>query len=142
MSEVELHLPPDAAHVGLVRLVVCAAARQAGMSEDRVEDLRIAVSEAAATAIGGTRPAGERVRLRFGPSEGGFEVVVDAGELDLPDPGLELAAWEDDRELGLSLIRNLADEFEVDRSGTHHQLRFLMTLEAVTEDGETAQVGA
>jgi anti-sigma regulatory factor (Ser/Thr protein kinase) len=50
-GEVELHLPPDARYVGIARLLMTVAARQAGMDDERVEDLKIAVSEAVTNAI-------------------------------------------------------------------------------------------
>src|SRR5688500_9392898 len=82
IAEVELRLPPDIQYVGLARLVICVAARQAGMSTERVEDLRIAVSEATTNAILAHRRSGrsDPVVLSFGEADGSFAVTVtDAG---------------------------------------------------------------
>jgi len=135
-GDVELHLPPDVQYVGLARLVVCSAARQAGMAGDRVEDLRIAVSEATTNAILAHQRASETrpVVLTFGPTERGtFEVAItDAG------PGFEPASpgsaagrdWRDENGLGVTLIRGLADEVDFTRGeGMRVHMRFAMELD-------------
>jgi serine/threonine-protein kinase RsbW len=133
MSEVELHLPPDVAYVGLARLVVVTAARQAGMSEDRVEDLRIAVSEATANAVIAHRRSDptQPVVLSFGVTDdGAFGVRVDdtgpgvvPQELG-PDRGSSIEGG-----LGVSLIRELADRVDFVRGeGTRVHMRFSLAL--------------
>ena len=135
-GDVELHLPPDVQYVGLARLVVCSAARQAGMAGDRVEDLRIAVSEATTNAIVAHQRGAEQntVVLTFGPTEHStFEVAIsDAG------PGFnplspETAAdrdWRDEHGLGVTLIRGLADEVDFVRGrGMKVHMRFAVQLD-------------
>ena len=51
MATVELLLPPLAAHVRTARLVGVAAARRAGLDDDHVADLRLALGEACARAV-------------------------------------------------------------------------------------------
>lgn len=51
MASVELLLPPLAAHVRTARLVGVAAARRAGLDDDHVADLRLALGEACARAV-------------------------------------------------------------------------------------------
>ena len=131
MPDVELRVPPDARYVGLVRLVVTTAARQSGMSNDRIEDLKIAVSEATANAMnahasgGGERP----VVLQFGPA--GVDhfgvTIADAAVVQNTDEDAEA----DDREwtaqggLSLTLIRGLADVVDLDGgSSTSVHMRF------------------
>jgi serine/threonine-protein kinase RsbW len=134
-TEVELRLPPDTQHVGLARLVVVTAARRAGMDEERVEDLRIAVSEATTNAILAHRreDSGERVTLRFGATDDGeFAVVIsDTG------PGFEPKSAEELEErdlsieggLGVTLIRGLADHVDFVRdAGMRVRLRFAVAL--------------
>lgn len=144
---VELQLPPDTQHVGLARLVVVTAARRAGMHEEQVEDLRIAVSEATTNAILVHQRAtsDERVTLRFGETDdGAFEVtVMDAGggegAIDIgvvddrptDDAGQALEGWQPDGDLGVTLIRGLADDVEyLEEEGTRVRLRFTVTLPA------------
>lgn len=135
MGNVELHLPPDVQYVGLARLVVCAAARQAGMNGERVEDLRIAVSEATTNAVVAQGHVGQSapVVLRFGATEDGtFEVtVVDTG------PGFEPVNpesmngrdWAIEGGLGVTIIRGLADDVRFLRDeGMRVSMRFAMDL--------------
>lgn len=139
-TEVELKLPPDTQHVGLARLVVVTAARRAGMDEERVEDLRIAVSEVTTNAIHAHRRegTGERVTLRFGPTdEGDFAVLIsDTGPGFEPKSAEELEErdWSSEGGLGVTLIRGLADHVEfVREAGMRVRLRFAVALPAQPE---------
>jgi serine/threonine-protein kinase RsbW len=136
MPEVELRLPPDVQYVGLARLVVCVAARQAGMTDERVEDLRIAVSEATTNAIMAHQRMGrdDPIVLSFGEApHGSFAVTVsDAG------PGFEPISphstahrdWTLEGGLGVTLIRNLADDVRFLRGeGMQVNIRFAVGLD-------------
>lgn len=48
---VDLEIPPGSAYVAVVRLVVAALARGAGMEDEAVEELKIALSEACTNAV-------------------------------------------------------------------------------------------
>jgi anti-sigma regulatory factor (Ser/Thr protein kinase) len=50
-SVVALEIPPGSAYVAIVRLVVTALARGAGLEEEAVEELRIALSEACTNSV-------------------------------------------------------------------------------------------
>ena len=120
MGRVELHLPPDVAYVGLARHVVTVAARQAGMDDERVEDLKIAVSEATTNAIlsHGREQRSAPVVLGFRPSQGAFEVEVsDAGGGSRPpeEGTAESTEWSTEGGLGATIIRGLADAVELIR---------------------------
>lgn len=126
----ELHLPPDVVHVGLARLVVTQAARTCGLPPDRIEDLRIAVSEAVTNAILAHQQAGsvKMVVVAFGAvDDGRFEVSIsDAGPGFEPmaDP-LEGRAWDIEGGLGITLIRGLADSVDFVRdTGMEVHMRF------------------
>lgn len=137
MGDVELHLPPDVQYVGLARLVVCAAARQAGMNGERVEDLRIAVSEATTNAVVAHRRVGQvsPVVLRFGATDnGGFEVtVVDTGPgfHPLPPEAMNGRDWAIEGGLGVTIIRGLTDDVRFVRDeGMRVSMSFAMDLGA------------
>lgn len=121
MHDVELQVPPDVQYVGLARLVVTAAARQAGMTNDRLEDLKIAVSEATTNAINAHQRDGDNkpVSLVFGAAgRNQFAVTIaDAGHVSDEDTADAIGArnWNTDGGLGVTLIRGLADV--VDFSG-------------------------
>ena len=51
MASATLTIPPSVEHVRTARLVVVAAARRAGLSDDAVDDVRLAVGEAVARAV-------------------------------------------------------------------------------------------
>lgn len=129
MSPARLTLPADAEYVGLARLVVCQAARQAGVRDDRVEDVRIAVAEAFASAVRARRARGSDtpVELSFGTSGRDFEVVV----TDLED-GLQVGVEDPldteplDPKLGLTVIEGLTDAVDYERGDQGMDLRFLV----------------
>lgn len=52
MARVELELTALPAHVRTARLVVVAAARRAGLADELVDELRLAVGEASSRAVG------------------------------------------------------------------------------------------
>jgi hypothetical protein len=109
-----LDLPPDSAYVSAARLFAVTVARQAGVSEELLDDLKVAVGEASARALA-TAP--DRLLSVVVEREGGrltFEIAQgtapSAGPADLtstPTPQ-ELAAG-----LNLELITALFDDADV-----------------------------
>lgn len=134
MGEVELHLPPDVVYVGLARLVVTTAARQAGMDDERVEDLKIAVSEATTNAMLAHQrdEVDQAVVLAFGPRARLFEVVIqDTGPgFEPPEPvDVETRDWMDEGGLGVTVIRGLTDAVDFVRDqGMRVHMRFAVEL--------------
>lgn len=130
MHDVELRVPPDVQYVGLARLVVTTAARQAGMTNDRIEDLKIAVSEATANAIAAHQRAGddEAVSLVFGTTgTDQFAVTIaDAGFVsDAEGGGVGTRSWNSDGNLSVTLIRGLADVVDFEgETGMSVHMRF------------------
>lgn len=122
MALIELQLPRNAAYVGLARSIVTAGARLDGLPEERLEDLKIAVSEAAAYAVSAI--ADGPLLLAFGPHDGAFEVHLLAPMLS----GTEtLGEWPAEGGMGLRLIEGLADEVRFPESSrTQLVLRFVL----------------
>ena len=131
---VEIEIPPRPDYVSLVRLVVAAAAELApSLAPARVDDLRVAVSEATTNAVqahirsGTTRPvrvtcrcADGRVSVVVRDEGGGFDADAVLAEPPVDSPvrlGRESG-------MGISIIRALADSFEVRSSpqGTEARL--------------------
>lgn len=139
MDGIELHVPPDVVYVGLARLVVTTAARQSGMDDGRVEDLKIAVSEATTNAILAHQRIDEDrpVVLGFGPREGQFEVTIQdtgpgfhPGPETEPKPEFEDPDWPDEGGLGVTVIRGLTDDVRFIReAGTRVHMRFAISLD-------------
>jgi serine/threonine-protein kinase RsbW len=117
MAVVELEIPARSAYVGVVRLALAALARNAGMDEEAVDDLRIAVSEACTNAVLSTEQAApdEPVAVTWREEPG--RVVVEVGDRGpVYDPE---AAGEQDTQgirmsLSVSLLRSLVDECEIE----------------------------
>lgn len=135
MQDVELHLPPDVVYVGLARLVVTAAARRSGMDPARVEDLKIAVSEATTNAIRAHQEVevAQPVVIAFGSHDGRFTVTIqDAGPgFRPPAPSdTEPRDWTEEGGFGVTVIRGLADEVDfVPGDGTEVHITFAMGLD-------------
>lgn len=135
MELTELHLPADVQWVGLARLVVCRSAALAGMQAARVEDLRVAVSEATTNAIIAHESHGqadERVVLGFGADDDGeFQVYVrDAGAGFEPTTvDIETRDWTAESGLGITVLRALADSVAFERrDGMQVAMRFGLAL--------------
>ena len=131
MSEVvELEIPARPDYLSLARLVITGAATiEPSFSDDRIEDLRIAVSEAVTNAIEAHASSGadERVVLRCDLAEDRIEVeVIDRGSGFDPDTTVAAPAADDpdrllhESGLGIPLMRELVDEteFRASSSGT------------------------
>jgi len=120
-----LDVPPDADQVRTTRLFAASVARLYGVNEERVEDLKISVSEAVTNAIKAHRNGRladpvrvtatlDHVGLRFtivdaGP---GFDAgkTMDAAEPITPPPGFFEGS------LGLIVIRALFPDVTIERN--------------------------
>lgn len=126
---VRIEVPAEPEYLSLVRLVVASAARlDPFFDEDRVDDLRIIVSEAVTNAIeastaaaeqGGTEAPRVVVQCRLAPSRLEVQVGDEGAGFDPARPTEMPAANDPDRlrqerGLGLPLIRALADEVAID----------------------------
>lgn len=121
---ITLAIPAQPEYLSLVRAVVAAAAAlDPGLGDDRIEDLRIAVSEATTNAIEAHANLGsnERITIRCDLDEDRIEVEVqDHAEPGFDPDGLEIPGALDepgrlDHEggFGIPLMRVLADEMNI-----------------------------
>jgi serine/threonine-protein kinase RsbW len=123
MAEVCLEIPARVEYLVLARQVVAAAAAvEPRFHDERIDDLRIAVSEATTNAIEAqTDLAGsDRILIRCNLDDERIEVeVLDrAGGFDphlvvSPPDAEALDRLEFERGLGLPLMKTLADETEI-----------------------------
>jgi len=142
---VALEIPARAEFVALARLVVSAmAATDIQLADERVDDLKLAVSEACTNAIEahGAVDTDERVRLRCRADDRGLEVSIeDRGPgfdpARLPDhpPVTDPDRLKFERGLGIPLIRALVDEVEITSSqgGTAVRLVMLHTPDDIVD---------
>ena len=133
-SGITLEIPAKAEYLSLVRaVVVSAAALDPAVEDQRLEDLRLAVSEATTNAIRSHADLGseERITIRCGLTDDRIEVEVQdrgpgfnpeklepAGPLDQPGR----LSYEGG--FGIPLMRVLADEIKINSAdeGTTVQL--------------------
>jgi serine/threonine-protein kinase RsbW len=119
MSLVELEIPPRRDHLALVRLVVETTARLAGLPDERVDDLRLAVSEGCANALDAHAERGEArpiavtvhsddaaVTVTVTDHAGGFEPAAARSAPAATDP----QRLRHERGLGIPIMRSLVDE--------------------------------
>ena len=122
-GQLVLEVPARTEFVSLVRVVVAAAAEiEPDMDTDRIDDLRVAVSEATTNAIEAHGRSGslDRIRIQCNLADDRISVVVhDEGVgfdpdsiTTLPDPASP-ERLEYESGLGVHLMRLLADESEV-----------------------------
>lgn len=133
---IELEIPARAEFVALARLVVSAlAAADDNMADERIDDLKLAVSEACTNAIEAHDAAGSRegVLVRCRAGDDSLEVCVeDQGRgfdpSALPDhpPVTDPDRLKFERGLGIPLIRALVDEVEFTPTGHGTAVRLVM----------------
>ena len=111
MATVALRFTPLAEHVRTARLVAVSVARRAGFGEDQLDEIRIAIGEACARAVGATEAAAGRVGLvdvRLDDDQDRLEVtVLRCGEDGEPLPESAVATPEQDP-LSLALMTGSA----------------------------------
>ncbi len=123
-SIISLAIPAQPQYLSLVRAVVAAAAAlDPGLGDERIEDLRIAVSEATTNAIEAhaTMGSDDRITIRCDLAEDRIEVEIQdhvvsdfnpegstpLGDLDAP------GRLDYEGGFGLPLMRVLADEMKI-----------------------------
>ena len=137
MAVVEIAIPPRPAYVSVVRLALASLARTAGMEEEAVDDLRIAVGEACANAVLGRADGGgdERISVRWSHDVGHIVVEIGDGEGDpplteAPDP-TDSSGYSTRVVMSTALLQSLVDECElVEYEGGRLYARLVVNLPA------------
>jgi serine/threonine-protein kinase RsbW len=126
----ELEVPASPGYIAISRLVVCfLASSRRDLADERIDDLKLAVSEVCTNAIEAHRAADsdEPVRIEVRENNDKFEVTVaDRGQgfdpetLPLHPPVTDPERLNFERGLGIPLIRTLVDlvEFVSSAKGT------------------------
>jgi serine/threonine-protein kinase RsbW len=160
MPLVELLLSPLPAHVRTARLVVVAAARRAGLDDELVDELRLALGEACSRAVSlHTRHAPDTpVAVSIADNPGGLTVTVtDAGPAAGPAPddlaGDLIESQEDagdppeavvDPDVSLAVVTGLVDEVDVARgeAGTVVTMRWPLPTRPLGTSGPPTTAAA
>lgn len=119
MATATLTIPPSAEQVRTARLVTTAAARRCGVSEDRIDEIRLAVGEVIARSVVRQRRAGlpDPVVIDITDDDELFTVCVQ----EATDPSIA----DDDGGLALSVARALAFECDIVPTSTGSQIRLV-----------------
>jgi serine/threonine-protein kinase RsbW len=119
IKTVEMFLPSVLGYEKVARNAAAAVAEEMGFSEDRIEDLKTAVSEACMNAIehGNQQQRTAQVTVLLTAQQEGLEVrVADEGVRTMPEvipePG---RPDEGNRGWGMFFIEQLMDEVEISR---------------------------
>jgi serine/threonine-protein kinase RsbW len=136
MGEVVLEIPARPEYVGLARQVVAAAAAvEPTFRDERIDDLRLAVSEATTNAIEAHADlsSDERIVIRCDLESDRIEVEVldrgsgfDPGRLEALPDSIDPAGQRAEHGLGIPLIRELADESEITTSSGGTTVRLVV----------------
>ncbi len=151
MALVELLLTPLPAHVRTARLVGVAAARRAGLDDELVDELRLALGEACSRAVGlhARHAPDEPVKVTISDDPGGLVVtVVDLGPAAGPAPA-DLAEGlldEDDGlddemvdpDVALAVLTGLVDGVEITPSSAGTTVTMRWPLPVGAAPGATA----
>ncbi|MCU0301055.1 MAG: ATP-binding protein [Candidatus Nanopelagicales bacterium] len=122
MATATLTIPPQAEQVRTARLVTTAAARRCGVSEDRIDEIRLAVGEVIARSVLRQQRAGlpNPVVVDITDDDELFTVrVQDAASPELDD---------EDGGLALSVAESLAFECDVQPAGSGCCIRLTWPL--------------
>jgi serine/threonine-protein kinase RsbW len=140
---IELEIPARAEYVGLVRLVVSSlASGRRTLPEERIDDLKLAVSEACTNAIEAHRDVDvdERVLVRCSEAEDRLEVNIqdrgpgfDPETLPEHPPVTDPERLNFERGLGIPLIRTLVDDVTFESSSRGTAVRLVMYCEPAVD---------
>ena len=120
---VRLDIPAQPAFVGVARAVVATVATSVeGIDDDRLEDLRLAVSEACTNAVEDREP-GHRVVLSCLLDEGHLDVRIEDASDGFSAEALAERGW------GLQLINALVDDVAFERADASTSVTLRMNLE-------------
>ncbi|HEX8100033.1 MAG TPA: ATP-binding protein [Actinomycetota bacterium] len=136
--QLQIAFPPRPEYVRTVRHTVAALARLNGVSEDLVEDIKLAVSEACTNAVQINADLGEPERVEVRASADLDAMVIEVLDRG-PDPmhavlgspvDLDTEDLPFDKLLSLPVIRGLVDEVAVTpRDGGGAQVRMAVSLD-------------
>ena len=132
MSPVEMAIPAGTAYVGIIRLAVASLARTAGFDEERVDDIRIAVSEACTNAVLAHEEVGSDAPITVAWSESVDRIVVEvrdrvgAAGSDAANP-MDSQGFSSRMVMSVALLQEMADELAIETTesgGTTSRLTF------------------
>ena len=138
---IELHIPSQLGWERTAMDTAASVARRMGFPQDRIEDIKTAVSEATTNAIehGNRQDAKQSVLILLVPEGESLEISVrdtsstpfspQAGTVQTPSLEDKLAGISNTRGWGMFLIQSLVDEVEFSSDSQGNQVRMVVHLE-------------
>ena len=130
MNPVEIQIPPRPEYVGVLRLALGSLARTAGMDEESIDDLRIAISEACTNAVVAQEESDveEPVTLTWYGGEDQVAVEIAGPGRSRVDPDdVDTQGFSTRLAMSDALLTSLVDAYEV--SVEEGRVRLTMSLE-------------
>lgn len=152
---VELKIPSELGYEKVAREAVSTVARRMGFSEERIQDIRTAISEACTNAIryGSLSDARMKVVVVLTADETKLDILIkDPGagdvpprEVSIPDIDGMITGKKRLGGMGLFIIKELVDEAEFvenpeDGSNQFHMVIYRMPSDSETSRPDTSQV--
>ncbi len=132
MAAIEIQIPPRPEYVGVVRLALASLARTSGIHEERVDDLKIAISEACTRAVvaHADSGAGAPIDVTWTADAGG--VVVEVAGLPAPpaeDPNaVDTHGFDTRLTMSEALLKSLVDSYDIDAGPSGAVVRLSLNL--------------
>lgn len=92
-ADVELKLPADGAYASVLRTLTAGLAARLDFTMDDIEDLRIAVSEAAAMVLDEADP-GSSLQCRFRLDPGALTLAIEVASSSPAEPDYDSFGWQ------------------------------------------------
>ncbi len=118
-ATVSLEIPPRSPYVGVVRLAIASLARTAGVEEEMVEDLKIAVSEACANAVLAHEEAGSEDAVSVDWTETEERLIIEINDRGTTVEDLTGGDPDDSQgfssrlTMSIALLESLVDECRI-----------------------------
>lgn len=133
---VRLTIPAKAEYVTLVRLALSGLSQSRELSDETLNDLKLAVTEACSNSVrhayADGREGSVEVVYELHPDRVVVEVCDDGAGFSVPEPVLGAEHALNEGGLGIAIIRELADELELGPrdGGQGSRLRLVKFIEA------------
>jgi serine/threonine-protein kinase RsbW len=121
-ADVELRLPADGAYASVLRTTTAGLAARLDFTIEEIEDLRIAVAEAAAMVLE-VADAGSDLTGRFMLAPGEMAVSVSVSAASPGEPDYDSFAWQ--------VLTTLSTSAKVEAAGGRFTVSMTMTATAV-----------